>query len=464
MRTPLRLAIALLGAATMVSVTAVWAADEVGTANTPDVGTAKNPNALKAEYKNGFRLYTEDGRFSLRISAGIQYRYSYMEYDHKIKGSENDYSNFFLRRARLYLDGTAFDPRLTYSFHVQLEPTSAVNLHEAYIQYELDPMFKILAGRNKVPYGLEFLNSGFGLNFVDRSIMYGETDVNSGGGFSKWPGGNANFALAAEQTNTGFPTGGLCLYRSQGLEVGGQTDFKAAGSFEYEVGAWNGRDTRGNSNGGSQLMYSARVGYYPLGAVSWQTQGDQGYTQDFRFGFIGSYYAGSSLHGKDASGATVPTYSADDSGHNVAALARFRGFSADLEWGTEAYDLNRQITGRTRFDREAWRASLGYFVVRKRVEVVARYASVERLKDPTADAVINSGLGFVQVLKGSSYVNAIEKRLTESTAGLNVYFGSHQHKLFFDFSLLRREFAPYQGYTPRDQLDRRFRSMIQLKV
>lgn len=425
---------------------------------------AKDPHAVTAEYRNGFRLASGDGKFALRLSAGFQYRYSYLRYDHDIKGNENDYSNFYLRRARLYLDGTAFDPRFTYLLHVQLEPGSAVNLLDGYVQYEIDPMFRILAGRNKIAYGLEFLNSGFGLNFIDRSIMYGETDINSGGGTSRWPGGNASFPSAGENPNTGFSTGGLSLYRSQGLQLAGQTAFTSAGAFEYQVGVWNGRDTRGSSNTGSKLLYSARVGYYPLGAVGWQVAGDQSYTESFRFGVVASYYSQNSLHNKDASGATVPTYTAEDRGHNVAMLARFKGFSADVEWGTEAYDLGRRLVGRTRFDRGAWRVSLGYFVVRGRVEVVARHAEVERLKDPTADAVTNSGLGFVQVWNGTEFVAAIEERLSETTAGVNIYFGAHQHKLFFDVSTLTRGFAPYHGYTPGEQKDTRFRSMIQVKV
>ena len=88
---------------------------------------------------------------------------------------------------------------------------------------------------------------------------------------------------------------------------------------------------------------------------------------------------------------------------------------------------------------------------------------MQRLKDPTAAAVTNSGLGFVSVKVGNAYVNAIEKNLNEITAGINFYFLKHQDKLFFDVSRLTREFALYQGIKPTDQNDSRFRSMVQVK-
>ena len=424
----------------------------------------KDPNALKATYNGGFQFTTANKKFSLRLFSAIQYRYTYMQYDHKIKGNEQDYSNFYMRRARLWWDGYAYNPNFTYYFHLQLEPASAVNLHDAWLQYKFSDMFAIGVGRNKIPYGTEFLASGFGLNFIDRSIMYGETDINAGGGYSKWPGGNQGFALSAEQANTGFPVGGLSLFRSQGISATGMKHFKSGSVFQYEAGVWNGRNTKGASNAADNHLFAVRLGYYPLGYINTLTQGDVDYTENFKIGILGSAYTATKLQGKDAAGSTVAAYKTDDNGYNLSVLTRYRGFSADLEWGHEAFDLNRNITGPTEFDREAWRAAFGYFIVPTRIEVVARYAQVERLKDPTAAAVTNSGLGFVSVKVGNAYVNAIEKRLNEVTAGVNFYFGKQQHKLFFDVSRLTRDFALNPGIpTPDKQSDSRFRSMVQFK-
>ena len=77
--------------------------------------------------------------------------------------------------------------------------------------------------------------------------------------------------------------------------------------------------------------------------------------------------------------------------------------------------------------------------------------------------MINSGLGFASVRHGEGYVQAMESQISELTAGVNIYMGKHQHKLFFDLSQLTREFETYQGVTPDDQQDIRFRSMLQVK-
>jgi hypothetical protein len=126
--------------------------------------------------------------------------------------------------------------------------------------------------------------------------------------------------------------------------------------------------------------------------------------------------------------------------------------------------MERDLPANT-FDREGWRANFGYFVVRSRVEVVGRVAEVRRLKDPTRDAALESGLGLVRVLDDSGdYSDALEGTLSEATVGVNLYFGEgHQHKLFFDCSRLGRSFEPLDGFDPADQEDTRFRSMVQLK-
>lgn len=425
---------------------------------------ATNPNALKGSYKGGFILQTEDGRFKMRLFSAAQFRYTYVSYDDNTKGNEENYSNFYTRRARLWWDGNAYSPDLTYYFHLQLEPSSSVNLHDAWIQYKFNDLFALGVGRNKIPYGTEFLNSGFGLNFVERSVMYGETDINSGGGLSKYPGGGTgNFALSAENANTGFPTGGMCLFRSQGISATGMKGGPDSPTFQYEAGVWQGRNTKGASNLADNHLYAVRVGYYPLGWINWLFQGDPDNTEHLKVGFLASAYTDTKSHTKDAAGSTVPLYETDDSGYNLSMLLKYRGFSTDLEWGTETFDLNRDIAGPTEFDREGWRASFGYFVKPGKVEVVARYAQIERLKDPTPEAVINSGLGFATVRHGEGYVQAMESQISELTAGVNIYMGKHQHKLFFDLSQLTREFETYQGVTPDDQQDTRFRSMLQVK-
>ena len=441
--------------------------------STAKPATAKpNPNALtKNQYGGGFRFTSDDGRFSIRFMGAAQFRYTYMKYDDNVNGNSEDYSNFFMLRARLWFDGHAYDPRFTYAFHLQLEPQGAVNLHDAWINYAFKPMFQIGAGRNKIAYGLEFVNSGFGNNFIDRSIFSGETDISSGGGNSRWPGGGTEtFNVATEDANTGYPTAGLILFRSQGVQLSGKSGEKGA-VFEYQLGLWQGRDTRGSSNPDAGHLLSARAAFYPNGAINWLFAGDTNNTQTFQTGFIASAYTDTSSKKTNYAGTAVPIYDTNDTGFDLAFMARYRGFSADIEWATETFEIeDTTITTEKEFDRSGWRAQFGYFLKPKVVEVVGRYAEMERLKDPTYFGSRNSGLGFARIRNGAVFTDAVEKKLTELTFGLNYYLSgaAHQHKVFVDYSRMGRTFAGFvsgttlAGSVP-DQKDDRVRAMLQLK-
>jgi len=409
-------------------------------------------------------LASADGRFSLNLSAGFQGRYSYVAYDDSVVGNEHDYSNFYLRRARVWLDGHAYDPRLTYVLHVQLEPSNAVNLLDAWVEYELSDWVTVGAGRNKIAYGLEFLNSAFSLNFIERSVMYGETDIDKGGGHSSFPGGGtASFPTSAENATTGFPTGGLHLYRSQGVQLSGRGRLGKP-TVEYQIGLWQGRNTRGASNPADEHLVALRVGYYPMGFVDWKAGGDAAGSEGVKLGVIASAYRSPSLHDRTAAGTAVPEYRADDSGWNVAAMLRHLGLSADLEWARERYDVDVDEPGDWTWEREAWRASLGYFVVPRRFEIVARAASIERLSGATEQTATASGLGLARVRVDGEIVSAVERRIDELTAGVNLLLDGHRHKLAADVSRLSRSFAATGAVRPDDQVDWRFRTMYQLKI
>jgi len=347
-----------------------------------------------------------------------------------------------------------------------------VNLHDMWINYAFKPMFQVGLGRNKVAYGVEFLNSGFGNNMVERSLMAGETDINAGGGLSKWPGGgNEGFALSAEDANTGFQTGGLQLFRSQGVQLSGRNK-DTGGVFEYQVGLWQGRNTKGASNFGTDHMYTARVGFYPNGFINWLFAGDTADTKKFQTGFVFSAYNDTRIKKTNAAGAAVPQYDGKDTGYTLSFMARYRGFSVDADYGWEQYDMqDSTVVGDKKFDRNGWRAQVGYFVKPKLVEVVGRYAYVTRLADPTIEATKNSGLGFVKVKNNSGVLqDAMEKNLQEYTFGVNYYLSgaAHQHKVFADYSHLTRQFAGFVSGNAvtggvSDQGDDRVRLMLQIK-
>jgi hypothetical protein len=404
----------------------------------------------------GFGFETNDGRFSLNIAAAIQYRYTFLDYDPAVSGNEESFSSFYMRRARLWFSGHAYDPRITYLFHIQLEPTALVNAHDIWIKYRFYDLLQLGLGRNKIAYGLEFLNSGFGLAMVERSIMYGESDVDIGNGGPAYPGGGtARFGLQSINLDTGFATGGLSLYRSQGIQVEGRKGSDTTPTFEYQAGIWQGRSTYGFSNRSDGHLLAVRTGFHPFGWIDWRFQGDGSWSEDYKLGILVSAYTQSGDRGGGF----------DESGYNLAIINRFRGLAVDLEWGTETFDYDLYEND---FERCGWRVQAGYFLKPEKLEIVARYAEIERLVDPTFQSAIDSGLGVAEVWSDGVLKTALEKRLNELSLGVNIFLHDwHQHKLQLDVSQLNREFTadPTAGIARApDQQDTRFRAMIQLKL
>ena len=59
------------------------------------------------------------------------------------------------------------------------------------------------------------------------------------------------------------------------------------------------------------------------------------------------------------------------SGYDLAALLRYRGFSADAEYGYDRFEQDRE--GGNTWYRFAYRFDVGYFLIPKKFEIVARY-------------------------------------------------------------------------------------------
>jgi len=167
----------------------------------------------------------------------------------------------------------------------------------------------------------------------------------------------------------------------------------------------------------------------------------------------------------------VPRYDSQDRGINLALMSRYRGFSGDVEWSRERYELRDPgLAGESQFERQGFRVALGYFVRPKRLELVGRYAELRRLKYPSIEAAFNSGLGLARVRDPEGELQeAVERKIRELTFGVNYYIsGDHQHKVFVDVSRLAREFAGFVNDgqlfgAPEEQLDYRFRMMLQVK-
>jgi len=420
---------------------------------------------ILAGYDKGFYIKTQDENFLLRTNLALQFRYTFLDFDKQVNANNEDWSNFFVRRARVYFSGNAPNKDWTYYFHIQLEPSSSVNLHDAYVTWKKYPYAQVQFGRAKLPYGLHFWQAATLLNGIERSIFSGETDSDGSNDSRKWPGGNANFQVALEDSVTKFPVGGLHLFRSQGVQLQGDVNlFDQDGFLQYWAGVYNGRNTKGFPNLDSNPLWVGRISINPFGKYNLLQQGDIDYSKTPKVCFLVSGFYNTDRLSQIRSSTTgaavsVPSYNVKGSGYDLAALLRYRGFSFDAEYGYDRLEQD-MVAGNT-WDRFGYRFDAGYFIIPKKFEVVARHAYVVRLKDNDVARSLASGLGLVSINRGTN--NAIEDNLQEYTVGLNYYFYGHNLKFFVDYSYLVREFDAVPGTTipVDDQHDNRYRAMMQ---
>jgi hypothetical protein len=431
-------------------------------------------------YKNGFFWQTPDGNFRTRMRIAFQPRFTYIDRDNDLHRQRVDNTNlnenaintayFRMRRLRLFFNGNAFSKDLKYFLHIQLEPQAAVNVHDANVWYtglkneygSIQPW----VGRGKIPYSLEFWQSGFGLNFVERSIFSGENDNN-------WPDGVDPFGGPGPGGNNNYHNGGFTLYRSQGVMLQGDVNLWAPRNFRYWFGIWNGVDTRGSDNmNDDRFCYTGRLLFAPFpngGPTDSELfiQGDYNYHKDWpMFYILYAMYTNADRRavGYQPTGGPVQgPRNVESYGGDLAACFKWRGFSLQWEGAKETFQQLDTVfpDGSTRVlagHREAWYIAAGYFLWPKHLEIVARYAYVNRLMDRNAynDSLLPNTNNIQAWNNGILVNNAVEGILREYTFGLNFYMKGHLNKYMADFSVLRRGL-----YNANAQEDHRFRFMGQ---
>lgn len=116
----------------------------------------------------GFVISSADTNFVLKIRG-------YVQADARFFAGEDIPANdtFLMRRVRPILEGTVFehyDYRLMLDFASGLTASASNNplVQEAYVNYRQFPQFQVQVGKFKEPVGLERLQSGANLLFVER--------------------------------------------------------------------------------------------------------------------------------------------------------------------------------------------------------------------------------------------------------------------------------------------------------
>ncbi len=454
---------------------------------------SKAPVNWRAYWKNGFRIEYKDPKtnneYKFRFRTGIQLRYTYMLRDNDMAWSngEDTYSSFTMRRLRFFVDGSAPNKDWKYFVHVQLEPKSRVNVHDAFVQWQKYSFFKVQFGRMKIPgLGIEYWQSGFKQNGTDRTIFTDDSE-------NYWPDtGTPNLKVGGHLLANGFPIGGMLNYRSQGIVLNGFLDAMNKKQFIcYWLGWFNGRDTQGYNNvNSSDHLYSFRVGINwlpgsdprgPMGPKTFNNyfmQGDYGYNTTPALATIFSGFWTKDRRttifdidfGTGKYSSSTVAHDIENYGFDVAVLFRYMGFSADVEWAWEEFIQAPDKYLQQTWDRMGFRVNLGYFLVPKKWEVTFKYAYLDRLMDNNPENSLMSGLGLVKYDNGKF---GVEDYLQQFVAGINYYFHGFNQYITADISLLQRHMdsvsdseAAAIGLTASDfdddtQNDWRFRVMYQ---
>jgi phosphate-selective porin OprO/OprP len=333
--------------------------------------------ALAAEPEGGAKISTGPGKgitilsgdenFSLNLGAQIQIQASYTDLDNNrvghgappippfpagtTYGGNQDTSNWAVRRARILMQGHAFDPKFTYKLQFeasnggqvdQTAPDNNVGLLDAWVNYEFDPVLNVAAGQMKSPFGLQQNHLSWRLQTVERSQA-------------------SNF-FAPPPRQIGGMIWGLF----------GEPD---APVIEYAVGAFNGEGVGvANDEPGQQFVAAVRL--EPFGeedrkklAPTWmQSEGDPMHLEDpyLMIGGGGSYDS-------DDTNAQTSGRGVDLSRANIEGQFKMMGFSLQGEYFWEWWNPE---DGTTRLNK-GYYGQLGYFILPSEFEVYGRYDHID---------------------------------------------------------------------------------------
>lgn len=151
--------------------------------------------------RDGFSLRSADGAYQLKIRGYVQFDGRFFQEDDERPVSDT----FLLRRVRPIFEGTVFKI-FDFRFMPDFGGGQTV-LQDAYLDARFSPKIKLRGGKFKPPVGLERLQSGADLLFVERALPTNlvpnrDVGIQLHGDLV---GGNVNWALAVFN---GVPDGG----------------------------------------------------------------------------------------------------------------------------------------------------------------------------------------------------------------------------------------------------------------
>ena len=350
-------------------------------ADAPEAAPVDWTKKVELKYDKGVVMRTTDDHFSVKLNGRVQGLFSYKDTD-----GGDSLSSFKVRRARILASGNAFYPWLKYGTQITLEG-GGVSTRDVYLEATCYDWLKPRFGQFKVPFDREFLNIGFKLQLIDRSIASSE----------------------------------FSLQRDVGFQISGRKIFDV---LEYDVGIFNGSGVN-RSNVDGDYMYVGRLVWAPFGSYPyWEGAVDAPTEHRLAIGVGGAYMPGlepgerATLAGRLGQDTIVPVES-DVTQWTADFAYKLYGFSMKAGY----YFRNIDPKAATLFGKQdAWGVYLqgGLFLISRHLEIAGRYAYVE-----------------------PDNPNQVEyNEETEFTLGLNYYFAGHDIKTGINYSVFSTEAQP----------------------
>lgn len=349
-----------------------------------------NVAPVSAEGEGGwaknFYLESADGDYKLQFKGRIQGRFAFanQEANDNTVNNNDSVESFMLRRTYFTLTGHVFTKKLTFDITFDVPGTS---MQYSWMNYEFAESFQLQAGLFKIPFNRQEITSSGKQQFVDRS-------------------------LANERYN---------LDRSIGLVAHG-TFFDS--KMEYYVSTFNGRATRTALNTNSELGFTGRLVYNPLGSYGYGESAHENKDEvDLTFGLAGAWF-----YEED----TVSTNQDRVMTGNADVGFKYKGLSFQAEVFYRNTDSRTAgIDSNTDY---GYYAQVGYFIIPKKLEIAARASSI--FDDDSSTIFTNgslTGLGglFDGVDEGSDADDEHEFSLA-----MSYYFNKTNIKLQAQYTMM----------------------------
>jgi len=311
-----------------------------------DEKEAEGATTLKAGFGEGVTVQHGDFKLNLRGRMQLQ---SFAVIPTEDGGAHERANGIMIRRARLALKGDlpyhlSFSLQLAFA-NLDMEPDAPNVLRDFYAEWRRFRDVSVRFGQGKVPYGVQRVISSSSLQFVDRSLVTGEFNLD----------------------------------RDVGVTLFSDDLFGLDGRLQYALSVFggDGRNRIGTTPG---LLYAARVRVSPFGKFDEKFEGDPDRLDKVRLG-IGGGVAYNVMTVRPRSTLGTPYQAANFNYFHAGGdvVFEWKGFSLASELfyrQADALSETHTVKGAslTEYSRPGWGwfAQAGYYIL-PWLEVGARY-------------------------------------------------------------------------------------------